>query len=60
MTIWVVTIRCGYIQPQQITLFAGAGIVVESQPESEWHDTSVKLGTMLRALGFMQTQENAS
>ncbi|WP_226020045.1 isochorismate synthase [Serratia symbiotica] len=57
---WVVTIRCGYIQPQQITLFAGAGIVADSQPESEWHETSVKLGTMLRALGFMQTQENAS
>ncbi|QHM71777.1 isochorismate synthase [Mixta intestinalis] len=54
---WVVTIRCGYIQPRRITLFAGAGIVPDSQPENEWHETGVKLSTMLRALGCTQLQE---
>ncbi|QHM74829.1 Isochorismate synthase EntC [Mixta theicola] len=54
---WVVTIRCGHIQPQRITLFAGAGIVPDSQPENEWYETGVKLGTMLQALGCAQLQE---
>jgi len=36
----------------RVRLFAGAGIVADSQPESEWRETGVKLDTMLRAFGL--------
>jgi isochorismate synthase len=49
---WVVTIRCGTVNGTRIRLFAGAGIVADSQPESEWRETGVKLDTMLRAFGL--------
>ncbi|WP_130833654.1 isochorismate synthase [[Erwinia] mediterraneensis] len=49
---WVVTIRCGTIQETRVRLFAGAGIVADSQPESEWRETGVKLDTLLRAFGL--------
>lgn len=48
---WVVTIRCGLINKNRIHLFAGAGIVEDSCPESEWAETQAKLQTMLNALG---------
>jgi len=34
---WVVTIPCGTVDDNQVRLFAGAGIVAGSSPESEWH-----------------------
>ena len=49
---WVVTIRCGTVKGDQVRLFAGAGIVPDSSPESEWRETGVKLTTMLRAFGL--------
>ncbi|WP_416424932.1 isochorismate synthase [Pseudomonas sp. App30] len=49
---WVVTIRCGTVQHDRIRLFAGAGIVEASCPESEWKETQAKLGTMLAACGL--------
>lgn len=49
---WVVTIRCGITHGNRIRLFAGAGIVEESCPESEWAETQAKLQTMLKALPF--------
>lgn len=51
---WVVTIRCGTVKGDQVRLFAGAGIVPDSSPESEWRETGVKLNTMLRAFGLNQ------
>lgn len=48
---WAVTIRCGRVQQRRIQLFAGAGIVADSCPESEWAETQAKLQTMLSALG---------
>ncbi|QPB84814.1 isochorismate synthase [Pseudoalteromonas rubra] len=47
---WVVVIRCGYLQANLATLFAGAGIVAASDPSSEWLETEAKLNTMLNAL----------
>ncbi|EGH01694.1 MULTISPECIES: isochorismate synthase [Pseudomonas syringae group genomosp. 2] len=49
---WVVTIRCGAVQHDRICLFAGAGIVEASCPDSEWKETQAKLGTMLAACGL--------
>ncbi|ACT06181.1 isochorismate synthase [Dickeya chrysanthemi Ech1591] len=57
---WVVTIRCGEVRQNRVRLFAGAGIVPDSQPVSEWHETGVKLSTMLRAFGLRQDQECAA
>ncbi|WP_340620095.1 isochorismate synthase [Xenorhabdus siamensis] len=54
---WVVAIRCGKVQPHQIELFAGAGIVPDSVPENEWLETCTKFNTMLSALGFATQQE---
>ncbi|MFI8416736.1 isochorismate synthase [Serratia sp. NPDC078593] len=51
---WVVTIRCGTVNGKQVRLFAGAGIVQDSSPESEWHETGTKLSTILRAFGLNQ------
>jgi isochorismate synthase len=49
---WAVAIRCGTVHEKAIRLFAGAGIVEASDPESEWAETEAKLGTMLRAFGI--------
>lgn len=48
---WVVTIRCGTIKDNRVRLFAGAGIVESSQPDTEWAEVQTKLRTMLRACG---------
>ncbi|MCT4716268.1 isochorismate synthase EntC [Enterobacteriaceae bacterium H18W14] len=49
---WVVTIRCARVANKQVRLFAGAGIVPASSPESEWRETGVKLSTMLNVFGL--------
>lgn len=49
---WVVTIRCARVGGKHVRLFAGAGIVPASSPESEWRETGVKLSTMLNVLGL--------
>ncbi len=49
---WVVTIRCARVAENQVRLFAGAGIVPASSPESEWRETGVKLTTMLNVFGL--------
>ena len=46
-----VAIRCGELRGNRVRLFAGAGIVEGSDPQSEWRETETKLSTMLRALG---------
>jgi isochorismate synthase len=48
---WAVAIRCGKVKGDTVQLFAGAGIVEGSDPEAEWHETTGKLTTMLRAVG---------
>lgn len=49
---WVVTIRCAEVDGDTIRLFAGAGIVSESDPESELAETSAKFRTLLLAMGI--------
>ncbi|MBJ3815400.1 isochorismate synthase [Shimwellia pseudoproteus] len=49
---WAVTIRSAHLRGEHIRLFAGAGIVPDSSPESEWRETGAKLGTMLNVLGL--------
>ncbi|MGK7311132.1 MAG: isochorismate synthase [Candidatus Longimicrobiales bacterium M2_2A_002] len=48
-----VALRSGLIHDGGIDLFAGAGIVRDSDPTAEFEETEVKLRTMLDALGVL-------
>jgi isochorismate synthase len=47
----MVALRCAVIQGARAWLWAGSGIVAGSDPDREWDETSLKLGSMLSALG---------
>jgi isochorismate synthase len=49
---WFVTLRCAELCGTEARLYAGAGIVAESDPASEADETSAKFVTMLSALGI--------
>lgn len=57
---WVVTIRCGVMSNKSIRLYAGAGVVAGSDPESEFQETEAKLNTMLNAFGLNHDQVSAN
>ena len=48
-----VGIRSGYIQGDRARIFAGAGIVANSQVENEQSETTIKFAALLKALGAM-------
>lgn len=48
---FAVSIRSGLIQGKEASLFAGCGIVADSDAESEFMETSLKFRPMLTALG---------
>ncbi|MGW8765239.1 isochorismate synthase [Streptomyces sp. NPDC055815] len=50
---WMVSIRCGELAADRrsIRVFAGGGIVAQSDPEAELAETSAKFTPMLTALG---------
>ncbi|MEJ2792362.1 isochorismate synthase DhbC [Iodobacter sp. LRB] len=50
---WIVTIRCAEVAGKSLRLFAGAGIVADSSPQSELAETSAKFRTMLNAMGLV-------
>ena len=57
---WVVSIRCAELSEQRrLRLFAGAGIVGESDPQLELAETAAKLRTMLDALGLSHDVDEA-
>jgi len=47
-----VAIRSGLIKEQTARLFAGCGIVEDSNPEDEWDETNLKFKPMLSALRY--------
>ncbi len=49
---WVVTIRCAEIKDSFVRLYAGAGVVAASDPDSELAETGAKFRTMLNAIGL--------
>lgn len=49
---WYLSIRCARVQGRTVRLFAGAGIVADSQPALEVAETRAKFGAMLDALGI--------
>lgn len=52
---WILNIRSGEVQGRRMRLFAGAGIVAQSWPETELAETSAKFRTLLSALGLGST-----
>lgn len=48
---WYVAIRCAHVQANSLRLFAGAGIVADSEPELEVAETGAKFRALLNALG---------
>ena len=49
---WAVTIRCAELRGPHARLFAGAGLIADSDPTGERQETAAKFGTVLAALGF--------
>ena len=49
---WAVALRCAEMQGRIALLFAGAGIVADSDPEAELVETDAKFRSMLEALGY--------
>ena len=47
----MVALRCGLVTGSQATLFAGCGIVADSDPTREWEESRLKLRAMGLALG---------
>ena len=47
----VVSLRCALVEGEQAFCWAGGGIVAGSTPQAEWHESALKLGPMLAALG---------
>ncbi|GAC1624620.1 MAG: isochorismate synthase [Ktedonobacteraceae bacterium] len=50
---FAVALRSGLIAENEATLFAGCGIVGDSDPQSEYAESCLKLQVMLRGLGEM-------
>jgi menaquinone-specific isochorismate synthase len=48
---FAVALRSGLIQGGRVRLFAGGGIVAESDPEREYEETQIKFQPLLAALG---------
>ncbi len=47
----VVALRCGLVAGQRATLFAGCGIVADSDPTREWEESRIKLRPVVSSLG---------
>jgi isochorismate synthase len=47
----MVALRCGLVDGQAATLFAGCGIVADSDPAREWEESRIKLRPVASALG---------
>lgn len=48
-----VAIRSGLVHDREASLFAGCGIVADSEPEREWDESSLKMRVMGDALGWI-------
>lgn len=48
---FAVGIRSALLQGNEASLFAGCGVLEDSVPESEYHETGIKFNPMLSALG---------
>ncbi|MEA2536831.1 MAG: menaquinone-specific isochorismate synthase [Chloroflexota bacterium] len=51
---FVVAIRSGVVEGGTVSLFAGCGIVADSDPEREWEESLIKLRALATALGSLR------
>ena len=51
---WMVTLRCAEISGHRASLFAGAGIMANSDPDAECEETSAKFRALLSAFGIAE------
>ncbi len=51
-----VALRCGIVDRTRATLFAGCGIVADSDPDLEWEESRIKLRAVVSALGIPQDE----
>jgi isochorismate synthase len=51
---FVVALRSGVVSGREATLFAGCGIVADSDPEREWEESATKLSALGSALGRIE------
>jgi isochorismate synthase len=49
-----VALRCGIVDRARATLFAGCGIVADSDPDREWEESRIKLRAVVSALGYLE------
>jgi menaquinone-specific isochorismate synthase len=49
---FAVAIRSGLVGPRKAHFFAGCGIVSDSDPDTEWQETNLKLTPMISALQY--------
>lgn len=54
---WAVTIRCAQVEGERVRLYAGAGIMADSDPQAELAETAAKARTLLAAMGIASEQE---
>lgn len=47
---WMVALRSGIVEGNSVRIFAGCGIMAESDPDAELNESDWKFGTMLSAL----------
>jgi isochorismate synthase len=47
----MVALRCGLVDGSRVTLFAGCGIVADSDPDREWEESRIKMRAIAAALG---------
>ncbi|MET0012184.1 MAG: isochorismate synthase [Sedimenticola sp.] len=45
-----VVLRCAHLQQERVDLYAGAGLVADSDSLAEWEETELKLDNMIKAL----------
>jgi isochorismate synthase len=50
----MVALRCGLLDGQRATLFAGCGIVADSDPAREWEESRMKLRPVVSAMGRLE------
>jgi isochorismate synthase len=51
-----VALRCGIVDRTRATLFAGCGIVADSDPGREWEESRIKLRAVVSALGMLEDE----
>jgi isochorismate synthase len=51
-----VALRCGIVERTSATLFAGCGIMADSDPDLEWEESRIKLRAVISALGMPEDE----